>query len=62
MPILDGIETTKIIRQKSDIPIIALTASVLKDEKDRYIENGMNGVLEKPLSIEKLKEVLENIN
>jgi CheY-like chemotaxis protein len=59
MPVLDGIEATKIVRDmKKDIPIIALTASVLKDEKDRYILVGMNDVLEKPLDIEKLKKVI----
>jgi len=59
MPVLDGIEATKIVRDmKKDIPIIALTASVLKDEKDRYMLVGMNDVLEKPLDIEKLKKVI----
>jgi PAS domain S-box-containing protein len=50
MPEMDGFETTKYIREnlKSDIPIIAMTASALRNEKIKCIALGMNEYLNKP--------------
>ncbi len=62
MPELDGLETTRRIRQTSelnhDIPIIALTASALADDRLRYIEAGMNDCLGKPVQLEALNEMI----
>lgn len=60
MPDLNGLEVTKIIRSGSDpkisrLPVIALTASVIKDERQLYLEAGMNDVLVKPLDLEAIK-------
>lgn len=58
MPEMDGIEATKIIRQmtgpKSQIPIIALTADAMKDDRDKFINAGMNEYLPKPIEPKKL--------
>ena len=60
MPIMNGIEATQIIRKKDKkIPIIALTAAILDEEKKEYKEAGMNDALEKPLDIEKLKTIFK---
>jgi len=60
MPIMSGIEATKVIRrQDKNIPIIALTAAILEGEKEEYKRIGMNDTLEKPLDIKKLKKVLK---
>ena len=49
MPPIDGYEATKIIRAfNTDIPIIALTASSLQDNKERAIKAGMNDFINKP--------------
>jgi len=50
MPEMDGFETTKYIRQnlKLTIPIIAMTASALRNEKIKCMELGMNEYLNKP--------------
>ena len=54
MPIMDGIEATKKIREfekrnnLSPIPIVALTANISLEEKDRFIEAGANEYLSKP--------------
>lgn len=50
MPEMDGFETTKYIRNnlKSNIPIIAMTASALRNEKVKCLELGMNEYLTKP--------------
>lgn len=62
MPEMDGIQTTRHIRASNaryrDIPIIGLTASVMSDEKARYLREGMNKVAEKPINIERLLEVI----
>jgi len=50
MPIMDGIEATHYIRNelKSKVPIIALTANVLKGDTESYIKAGMNDSVPKP--------------
>ena len=60
MPILDGVETTKQIRNMYDveIPIIALTANAFKHDIDLYLSVGMNDYLIKPY---KESELLDKI-
>lgn len=61
MPEMNGIDATKIIRDKLDIktPIIALTAAVLKDDRDNATLAGMNDFMEKPVSVDRLREILQ---
>ena len=59
MPIMNGIDATKEIRKFSNIPIIALTASALDGDKEKFLEVGMNDYLSKPLDIQKLKKIIE---
>ncbi len=63
MPELDGYETTRAIRQdlkppKSNIPIIAMTASALKGEAERCLEVGMDDYISKPFDRNLLYEKL----
>jgi PAS domain S-box-containing protein len=62
MPEMDGLETTRRARalanRQANIPIIAVTASILPEEKDSYIKSGINGVLGKPFSLVQLRAVL----
>ena len=60
MPIMDGYEATKEIRL-NDIttPIIALTASSLRNDRDKAIKIGFNDFLTKPFRPDQLTEVLE---
>ena len=65
MPIMDGVEATKIIRsdptlKNNQIPIIGVTASVMKDECERYLSIGMDAVVEKPIIAEKLMQTIQN--
>lgn len=50
MPVMDGVEATRILRSKWGYatPIIALTANAVKNEIDRYLEEGMNDFVTKP--------------
>lgn len=58
MPLLGGIEATKTIRKRISkrLPIIALTAAVLKSDRIKAEEAGMNDFLDKPIDMIELKE------
>lgn len=64
MPVLDGIEATKIIREKLKIktPIIALTGSDSKEQIDLCLSIGMNAYIIKPFTKETLLQTLLNID
>lgn len=62
MPLLDGYEATRQIRGESrwaDLPVIALTANVLPEDRERCQRAGMNDYLSKPLRREELQAMLE---
>lgn len=63
MPVMDGYETTKIIRKFSDekvasIPIVALTADAFPEEKSKAFGCGVNAYLVKPVDMPSLLKVL----
>lgn len=64
MPVMDGLEATRRIREAERIqgrghtPIIAVTASVLSHEMDAYLEAGMDAVVAKPVDADTLMEIL----
>jgi PAS domain S-box-containing protein len=50
MPIMSGYEATKIIREHNqEVPIIALTAAAMVEDKTKALKAGMNGHLSKPM-------------
>ncbi len=60
MPILNGFETTKLLRAaKNTIPIIALTANDTDADREECLAAGMNGFLSKPIKKDKLTSILE---
>ena len=63
MPELDGIETTEIIRRTGGeygkhLPIIALTANVVNDAKQMFLENGFQDFIPKPIGLKSVDTVL----
>lgn len=67
MPVLDGLEATKIIRSgerpdiDKDIPIIALTAMVMPTDRKRCLAAGMDAFVTKPVETTKLEEVMQEV-
>lgn len=64
MPIMDGYSATKKIREiedkeKAQIPIIAMTANVFKEEIIKAFDAGMDGYISKPVDLELLQEEIE---
>jgi len=59
MPDMDGLETTRLIRQQEKergghIPIFALTAQAMKDQEEKCLQGGMDGFVVKPIRFEEL--------
>lgn len=59
MPNLDGLEATRILRQRGyTVPIIAMTAHALKGDRDHAFEVGMSGYITKPVRPKSLRKSL----
>ena len=57
MPVMDGYEASRIIRADprfADLPIIAMTANVMAEERQHCIASGMNDHIGKPIDWERL--------
>ena len=64
MPIMDGYEATRTIRNMprkdvKDMPIIAMTANALEEDKEAALKNGMNAHISKPLDMDIFISVLQ---
>jgi len=59
MPVMNGYEATKIIRKNDkNIPIVALTANAMVEDREKSKQAGMNEHISKPIEVEKLYGVL----
>ena len=67
MPIMNGLEATRLIRAEEQhygihVPIVALTAHVMAEQVSKLFHAGMDFHLIKPLQVDKLLEVIRSIN
>lgn len=64
MPIMDGLTATRMIREKESvrgghIPIIALTAHAMAEDRQQCLDAGMDNYLSKPIDLDVLLSLLE---
>ncbi len=65
MPEMDGIEAARQIKgdeRLRHIPIIAVTAHAMSDDRKRFLQAGMEGYVSKPVRIESLMEEIAQVN
>ena len=65
MPVMNGYEATKAIRamcrkEAKTLPIIAMTANAMEEDKEAALKSGMNAHIAKPLDMEILMAVLRH--
>jgi CheY-like chemotaxis protein len=62
MPVMDGFEATRRIRglsdERSQLPVVALTAALFDDERRAIRESGMDAIVPKPLQAAVLRRVM----
>lgn len=62
MPVMDGLTTTKLMRQKGiDIPIVALTAHTSNEDKCSCLDVGMNDFVTKPVRTKEITEAIDRL-
>lgn len=62
MPDMDGYSLTLRIKSRpgfESLPIVALTANVMRGDRERSLEAGCDGYIQKPLDIDSLLELIE---
>ncbi|WP_160932528.1 ATP-binding protein [Vibrio tetraodonis] len=62
MPVMDGLTATQHIRKMSNwgrqVPIIAVTANVLEEDKQLCFDAGMSGFISKPVNVDTIEKTL----
>jgi PAS domain S-box-containing protein len=67
MPVMDGLQATARIRELEELTnkdrqlIVAMTANVLKDDRDKCLRAGMDDFITKPLKIEEVRTLLDRL-
>ncbi len=59
LPGLDGVDATRLLKtdpSTTKIPVVALTASVMRSDRDRISESGFAGVIVKPIDVLRFSE------
>ncbi len=63
MPVMDGYTATRRIRALPhplcDIPVIALTADAMKEDRERCLKAGMNDFVSKPFRLKEIESILK---
>jgi signal transduction histidine kinase/DNA-binding response OmpR family regulator len=63
MPVLDGIEATRVIRAaggaRAAVPIVAMTANAMQGAREEYLAHGMDDYIAKPIGAKAMLKVIE---
>lgn len=62
LPGMDGLAATKILKADANtrhIPVIALTAFAMKGDRERFLDEGFDGYVSKPINIKEIPKVVE---
>lgn len=62
LPGMSGIEALKVLRDDpatAALPVVAITASVMKSDRDQIMRAGFDGFIEKPITVRSFLEVVE---
>ena len=64
MPVMDGLTAARLIREKGrdcvkNVPIIAMTAHAMQEDRDKSLTAGMNDHITKPIDVDELRRKLE---
>lgn len=68
MPVMDGLEATRIIRNSDDsefdpdIPVIAMTAHAMEGDREKFLSAGMDDYIEKPFNFEEVFKCINRFN
>lgn len=63
LPHMDGYTMTALLKQDpnlANVPIIALTANVMKGDREKTFEAGCDGYLQKPIDVDKLGDQIRS--
>lgn len=67
MPVMNGIRALESIRggaageDKKNIPVIAITAYAMKGDREKFINQGFNGYISKPINFDELTNVMNEV-
>ncbi len=62
MPIMDGITATKIIKRNpayTNIPLVVLTAFAMKGDREKFLEQGCDDYIAKPIDVPSFMKKME---
>lgn len=69
MPVMDGLVATRMLRQnekddpsRGHTPVVAMTAHAMKGDKEKYLAAGMDSYISKPVIMNELIEIIEEIS
>ena len=64
LPGMGGIEALEVLREDpatTALPVVAITASVMKADREQIMRAGFNGFIEKPITVRSFLEVVEGV-
>lgn len=62
MPVMDGVSSLRMLRENGfKAPVVAFTANVLKHDVERYVEQGFNDCVSKPVDFDVFYQVLNDL-